>query len=80
MVHPKAAGIDVGNQEHYVAVPPHLDGAELTGQIDPDKDVDGLTVANAGRLALGLPGLRPCTPVGVMVLLAEAGVLDPIAA
>jgi methylenetetrahydrofolate dehydrogenase (NADP+)/methenyltetrahydrofolate cyclohydrolase len=50
-------------------VPDHLNGAVITNRIDPDKDVDGLTVANAGRLALGLPGLRPCTPAGVMVLL-----------
>jgi methylenetetrahydrofolate dehydrogenase (NADP+)/methenyltetrahydrofolate cyclohydrolase len=55
-------------------VPEHLDGDELTGRIDPDKDVDGLTVINAGRLALGLPGLRPCTPSGVMVLLERTGV------
>jgi methylenetetrahydrofolate dehydrogenase (NADP+) / methenyltetrahydrofolate cyclohydrolase len=55
-------------------VPDHLDGDELTGRIDPDKDVDGLTVVNAGRLALGLPGLRPCTPSGVMVLLEQTGV------
>jgi methylenetetrahydrofolate dehydrogenase (NADP+)/methenyltetrahydrofolate cyclohydrolase len=54
-------------------VPPQLDGAELTGRIHPDKDVDGLTVTNAGRLALGLPGLRPATPSGVMVLLEETG-------
>jgi methylenetetrahydrofolate dehydrogenase (NADP+)/methenyltetrahydrofolate cyclohydrolase len=55
-------------------VPAHLDGVHLTGLIDPDKDVDGLTPVSAGRLALGLDGLRPCTPAGVMVLLAEAGV------
>ncbi|HEY6398234.1 MAG TPA: bifunctional methylenetetrahydrofolate dehydrogenase/methenyltetrahydrofolate cyclohydrolase FolD [Solirubrobacteraceae bacterium] len=55
-------------------VPAHLDGAELTGRIHPDKDVDGLTVVNAGRLALGLPGLRPCTPSGVMVLLEETDI------
>ncbi|MBA2349090.1 MAG: bifunctional methylenetetrahydrofolate dehydrogenase/methenyltetrahydrofolate cyclohydrolase, partial [Solirubrobacterales bacterium] len=54
-------------------VPEHLDGVELTNAISPDKDVDGLTVASAGRLALGLPGLRPCTPTGVMLLLAEQG-------
>lgn len=54
-------------------VPDHLDGVELTGLVDPDKDVDGLTVASAGRLSLGLPGLRPCTPSGVMDLLEEAG-------
>jgi methylenetetrahydrofolate dehydrogenase (NADP+)/methenyltetrahydrofolate cyclohydrolase len=52
-------------------VPAPLDGVVITNRIDPDKDVDGLTVANAGRLALGLPGLRPCTPEGVMVLLEE---------
>jgi methylenetetrahydrofolate dehydrogenase (NADP+)/methenyltetrahydrofolate cyclohydrolase len=50
-------------------VPDHLNGAVITNRIDPDKDVDGLTVFNAGRLAVGLPGLRPCTPAGVMVLL-----------
>ncbi len=55
-------------------VPAHLDGLELTNRIAADKDVDGLTVASAGRLALGLPGLRPCTPTGVMLLLAEQGV------
>jgi methylenetetrahydrofolate dehydrogenase (NADP+)/methenyltetrahydrofolate cyclohydrolase len=52
-------------------VPGHLDGVELTGLVDPDKDVDGLTPISAGRLALGLPGLRPCTPSGVMDLLAS---------
>ncbi len=55
-------------------VPAGLDPDALTGRIDPDKDVDGLTVPSVGRLALGLPGLRPCTPLGVMVLLQEAGV------
>jgi methylenetetrahydrofolate dehydrogenase (NADP+)/methenyltetrahydrofolate cyclohydrolase len=54
-------------------LPEHLDGVELTGLIDPDKDVDGLTPVSAGRLALGLEGLRPCTPQGVMVLLDAAG-------
>jgi methylenetetrahydrofolate dehydrogenase (NADP+)/methenyltetrahydrofolate cyclohydrolase len=50
-------------------VPDHLDGPTLTSMIAPDKDVDGLTPVNAGRLALGLPGLRPCTPLGVLELL-----------
>ena len=54
-------------------VPAHLDGVELTGMIDPDKDVDGLTPVSAGRLALGLEGLRPCTPQGVVTLLESAG-------
>jgi methylenetetrahydrofolate dehydrogenase (NADP+)/methenyltetrahydrofolate cyclohydrolase len=55
-------------------VPGHLDGVELTNLVDPAKDVDGLTIASAGRLALGMEGLRPCTPEGCMILLAEAGV------
>lgn len=55
-------------------VPEHLDGPALTGIISPDKDVDGLTPVNAGLLALGRPGLRPCTPLGVMELLDHTGV------
>jgi methylenetetrahydrofolate dehydrogenase (NADP+) / methenyltetrahydrofolate cyclohydrolase len=55
-------------------VPAQLDGPELTGLIHPAKDVDGLTPVNAGLLALGRPGLRPCTPSGVMELLASVGV------
>jgi methylenetetrahydrofolate dehydrogenase (NADP+)/methenyltetrahydrofolate cyclohydrolase len=50
-------------------VPAQLDGAGLTALIDPAKDVDGLTPTNAGRLAQGRPGLRPCTPAGVIELL-----------
>jgi methylenetetrahydrofolate dehydrogenase (NADP+) / methenyltetrahydrofolate cyclohydrolase len=55
-------------------VPGQLDGPALTAMIDSDKDVDGLTPVNVGLLSLGRPGLRPCTPLGVMELLAEAGV------
>ena len=54
-------------------VPAHLDGPSLTGVIDALKDVDGLTPVNAGLLSLGREGLRPCTPLGVMELLKEAG-------
>ena len=49
--------------------PPQVDGAGLTELIDPSKDVDGLTPISAGLLAKGRPGLRPCTPSGVMELL-----------
>jgi methylenetetrahydrofolate dehydrogenase (NADP+)/methenyltetrahydrofolate cyclohydrolase len=49
--------------------PDHIDGSYLTTLIDPGKDVDGLTPVSAGLLAKGLPGLRPCTPAGVMELL-----------
>ncbi len=49
--------------------PDHIDGSYLTTLIDPAKDVDGLTPVSAGLLAKGLPGLRPCTPAGVIELL-----------
>ncbi len=49
--------------------PPQVDGGALTTLIDPAKDVDGLTPVSAGRLLQGKPGLRPCTPSGVMELL-----------
>jgi methylenetetrahydrofolate dehydrogenase (NADP+)/methenyltetrahydrofolate cyclohydrolase len=52
-------------------VPAQLDGPALTGLIDSRKDVDGLTPVNAGLLSLGRPGLRPCTPLGVIELLAS---------
>jgi methylenetetrahydrofolate dehydrogenase (NADP+) / methenyltetrahydrofolate cyclohydrolase len=52
-------------------LPGDLDGATLSGTIDAGKDVDGLTAVNAGRLSLGQPGLRPCTPLGVIELLAS---------
>jgi methylenetetrahydrofolate dehydrogenase (NADP+) / methenyltetrahydrofolate cyclohydrolase len=54
-------------------VPDHMDGVRLTGLIDAKKDVDGLTPESAGLLALGREGLRPCTPLGSMILLEEAG-------
>lgn len=52
-------------------LPAGLDSDAVIAAIDPDKDVDGLTILNAGRLASGLPGLAPCTPVGCMILLQE---------
>lgn len=50
-------------------VPDGLDGAALVGRIPPEKDVDGLTTPSVGLLARGLPGLRPCTPSGIIELL-----------
>ncbi len=49
--------------------PKQIDGARLTTLIEAGKDVDGLTPVSAGLLAKGLPGLRPCTPAGVIELL-----------
>jgi methylenetetrahydrofolate dehydrogenase (NADP+)/methenyltetrahydrofolate cyclohydrolase len=51
--------------------PAHLDSDALIARIPAEKDVDGLTTLNAGLLAQGRPGLRPCTPAGVMKLLEE---------
>ena len=56
-------------------LPDHIDANRVIGEIDPDKDVDGLTDVSAGRIVLGKPGLRPCTPAGC-VLLAERALGD----
>jgi methylenetetrahydrofolate dehydrogenase (NADP+)/methenyltetrahydrofolate cyclohydrolase len=53
-------------------LPPQLDTQEVLMTIDPGKDVDGFHPVNAGRLALGLPGLVPCTPLGCVVLAKTA--------
>ncbi len=52
-------------------LPKHLDDLAVISTIDPDKDVDGLHVVNAGRLASGLPGLVSCTPLGCMMLIED---------
>ncbi|MGH6997310.1 MAG: bifunctional methylenetetrahydrofolate dehydrogenase/methenyltetrahydrofolate cyclohydrolase FolD, partial [Phenylobacterium sp.] len=52
-------------------LPKGLDEKAVIETIDPAKDVDGLHVVNAGRLAQGLPSLVPCTPLGCMLLLRE---------
>jgi methylenetetrahydrofolate dehydrogenase (NADP+)/methenyltetrahydrofolate cyclohydrolase len=55
-------------------LPDGLDQDEVVAAIDPAKDVDGLTATSAGLLAQGRPGLVPCTPAGVMEMLAGEGV------
>jgi len=57
-------------------LPGGKDGRAVTECISPDKDADGLTSASVGRLAQGRPRMRPCTPFGVMRLLAS-GSIDP---
>jgi methylenetetrahydrofolate dehydrogenase (NADP+)/methenyltetrahydrofolate cyclohydrolase len=52
-------------------LPDGLDEQQVLAAINPDKDVDGLHVVNAGRLASGLPALTPCTPLGCMIMLRE---------
>jgi methylenetetrahydrofolate dehydrogenase (NADP+)/methenyltetrahydrofolate cyclohydrolase len=55
-------------------LPAHIRAEAAIAAVDPAKDVDGFHPLNAGRLAAGEPGLVPCTPRGVMHLLAEAGI------
>ncbi len=54
-------------------LPAHIDPAALIERIAPEKDVDGFHSQNMGRLVLRQPGLRPCTPKGVIHLLRHAG-------
>ena len=53
-------------------LPAGLDDKAVLETLDPEKDVDGLTPISAGRLALGLPGLVPCTPLGCVMLIKDA--------
>ena len=55
-------------------LPKGIDSAPVIEAIDPAKDVDGLTTHNAGRLMAGLPGLRPCTPLGILAVLDRHGI------
>lgn len=57
-------------------LPPHIDEASVTNRISSDKDVDGFHAFNVGKLALRQPGLRPCTPRGVMALLHYYGIAN----
>ena len=52
-------------------LPAHIDEQKVIATISPDKDVDGFHVVNAGRLAVGLPGFVPCTPLGCLMLLKD---------
>lgn len=54
-------------------LPKHLDADLIIDTIDPDKDVDGFHVVNAGRLVVGFDGFVPCTALGSMMLIDEAG-------
>lgn len=57
-------------------LPHHISEAAVTNRIRSDKDVDGFQAFNVGRLALRQPGLRPCTPRGVMALLHYYGIAN----
>jgi methylenetetrahydrofolate dehydrogenase (NADP+)/methenyltetrahydrofolate cyclohydrolase len=53
-------------------LPAHIDARRVLNGIRPDKDVDGFHPVNLGKLMLGEPGFRPCTPLGIQQLLAHA--------
>jgi methylenetetrahydrofolate dehydrogenase (NADP+)/methenyltetrahydrofolate cyclohydrolase len=52
-------------------LPKQIDEQAVLAKIDPNKDVDGFHVINAGRLATGMPGLVPCTPLGCLMLIQD---------
>ena len=52
-------------------LPAHINEQKVIATINPDKDVDGFHVVNAGRLAVGLAGFVPCTPLGCIMLLKD---------
>jgi methylenetetrahydrofolate dehydrogenase (NADP+) / methenyltetrahydrofolate cyclohydrolase len=64
-----AADLDVSGILLQLPLPDHLDPDEMVDLIPASKDVDGLTAVSAGRLVQGRPGLRPCTPQGIIELL-----------
>jgi methylenetetrahydrofolate dehydrogenase (NADP+)/methenyltetrahydrofolate cyclohydrolase len=65
---------DLNRDDHVDGVlvqlplPAHIDAGRVLDAIDPDKDVDGFHPVNVGRLAVGAPGLAPCTPLGCLAL------------
>ncbi|PUB32282.1 methenyltetrahydrofolate cyclohydrolase /5,10-methylenetetrahydrofolate dehydrogenase (NADP+) [Promicromonospora sp. AC04] len=66
---PQVAGILL-----QLPLPPGLEAGPLINRIPPEKDVDGLTTESAGLLARDRPGLRPCTPSGVIEILDSEGI------
>ena len=68
--------IDQLNQQEHthgillqLPLPEHLQPQDFLEKISPEKDVDGFHPYNMGKLILREPGLRPCTPLGIMTLL-----------
>jgi len=55
-------------------LPKQIDATLVLNSVDPSKDVDGLHPSNAGRLMLNEPGLRPCTPAGIIEMLERHGI------
>ncbi len=65
------ANDDVDGILVQLPVPPQIDPQKVIAAIDPDKDVDGLSPVSVGRLAIGIAGPVPCTPLGCLLLLRD---------
>lgn len=65
------AASDVNGILVQLPLPAHLDTNAVINAIDPDKDVDGFHILNAGRLATGQDALVPCTPLGCLMMLKD---------
>ncbi len=73
--------VDQLNADHSIhgilvqlPLPKHVNSQQVLERIDASKDVDGFNAMNMGRLVLRDPGIRPCTPRGVMALLHHHGI------
>jgi len=73
LVRELGANPDVHGILVQLPLPAGLDSRAVIDAIPPDKDADGLHPVSQGRLMAGDPGLRPCTPIGVMRLIDETG-------
>ena len=69
-----SANPDIDGILLQLPLPAGLDAQPCIDAISPEKDVDGLTVVNQGRTAMSIPGLRPCTPAGILALLDRYGI------
>lgn len=74
LVHQLNADDEVDGILVQLPLPGDLDGEATVEEIDPKKDVDGLHPFSLGKLMLGRPGLRPCTPSGIMRMLDHYGI------
>jgi methylenetetrahydrofolate dehydrogenase (NADP+)/methenyltetrahydrofolate cyclohydrolase len=77
MVHELNRRIEVDGILVQLPLPPQIDERKILESVDPQKDVDGFHPVNAGKLLLGHPTLKPCTPAGVIEILKRSGI--PIA-
>lgn len=65
------AQVDIHSVLVQLPLPKHLDANEILTHIHPDKDADGITAMNAGRLSAGLPAFVPCTPLGCLIMIRK---------